>query len=178
MGLLLACILIVPARSQSFSVDTTVTPDGAQYDYAFTLNYDQAGQAQTLTDPIYDWNFFLDPSVPTPTAIALPTGWKYTYDPTSGQFDFYTEGPTGFGNSDFGSYVIQPGASLPGFGLTTPAAPDQSIAFATDEQFNQDANIATLPVATPEPSVWAVMGVGALAGGIMALRRRARQSCE
>lgn len=125
--------LSIPGHGQSFSVDTTVTQTTSQYTYAFTLNYDQAGAVLGLTDPIYDWTFFIDPASPAPTAITLPTGWKDTYDSTSGEFDFYTEGPNGFGNGDFGPDVIQPGQSLSGFGLTTPAAPDLSIAYATDE---------------------------------------------
>lgn len=116
----------------------------------------------------------MDPAVPAPTDVILPTGWKYTYDQTGGEFDFYTEGPNGFGSGDFGNSVIQPGQSLSGFGLTTAAAPDLSVAFATDEAFNQDANVATLPTTTPapEPGAWAVLGVGSLAIGLLTVRRR------
>lgn len=146
-----------------------------QYDYSFTLNYDQAGQSQTLTDPIYDWSFTVEPNTPLPTNIVSPTGWKYSYDPNSGQFDWYTEGPNGFGNGDFGPNVVQPSSSLSGFALTTPAAPDLSIAFATDEQFNQDATTATLPTAiaaAPEPSALAVWGSGGLLLCGLVIRRR------
>jgi hypothetical protein len=166
------CSLASPSQSQSFSVGTTVAQNGGQYSYAFTLNYDQAGQVQTLTDSIYDWSFFVDPATPLPTDIKTPAGWIYSYDPASGQFDFYTEGPNGFGNGDFGPDVILPGASLSGFGLTTPAAPDQSIAFATDEQFNQDATTATLPTSiplVPEASTWQSLGALLLLGGFLSI---------
>ena len=173
-------LLISAVHAQSFSIDTTVTQNATQYSYAFTLNYDQAGQAQTLTDKIYDWSFSIDTSLSAPTQVLLPTGWKSTYDPTSGQFDFYTEGPNGFGNGDFGNNVIQPGQSLSGFGLTTPAAPDLSIAFATDEQFNQDATIATLPTTTPaavpEPSTITTFSIGALSLLLFAVRRRSKRT--
>jgi len=173
-------VLSAPSHGQSFSVDTTVTQTASQYTYAFTLNYDQAGAVQGLTNPIYDWTFYIDPNLPTPTAIALPTGWKDTYDPTSGQFDFYTEGPNGFGNGDFGPNVILAGQSLSGFGLTTPAAPDVSIASVTDELFNQDATTAMLPTSAPAPvpeaSTVLSLGLGMVGLGILAFRRRARQS--
>ena len=177
---LLSVVLIKPATAQSFSIDTLVIQNVALYNYKFTLNYDQAGQAQTLTDKIYDWSFSIDPSLSAPTQVVLPTGWKSTYDPTSGQFDFYTEGPNGFGSGDFGDNVIQPGQSLSGFGLTTPAAPDLSIAFATDEQFNQDATIATLPTTTPaavpEPSTITTFSIGALSLLLFAVRRRSKRT--
>ena len=173
-------LLCCNAHAQSFSVDTIVTQNATQYSYAFTLNYDQAGQVQTLTDKIYDWSFSIDPTLSAPTQVLLPTGWKSTYDATSGQFDFYTEGPNGFGSGDFGNDVIQPGQSLAGFGLTTPAAPDLSIAFATDEQFNQDAVTATLPTTTPaavpEPSTITTFSVGALSLLLFAVRRRVKST--
>ena len=173
-------LLCCNAHAQSFSVDTIVTQNATQYSYAFTLNYDQAGQVQTLTDKIYDWSFSIDPTLSAPTQVLLPTGWKSTYDATSGQFDFYTEGPSGFGSGDFGNDVIQPGQSLAGFGLTTPAAPDLSIAFATDEQFNQDAVTATLPTTTPaavpEPSTITTFSVGALSLLLFAVRRRVKST--
>ena len=122
----------------------------------------------------------MNPGTPTPTDIITPTGWQYTYDGSSGQFDFFTQGPNGFGNGDFGPDVIQPGQSLSGFGLTTPAAPDLSIAFATDEQFNQDANTATLPTqvpaAVPEASTFASFGALLFLGGVgLAAREQARR---
>jgi len=173
-------LLCCNAHAQSFSVDTIVTQNATQYSYAFTLNYDQAGQVQTLTDKIYDWSFSIDPTLSAPTQVLLPTGWKSTYDATTGQFDFYTEGPNGFGSGDFGNDVIQPGQSLAGFGLTTPAAPDLSIAFATDEQFNQDAVTATLPTTTPaavpEPSTITTFSVGALSLLLFAVRRRVKST--
>ena len=171
--------LSAPGQSQSFSVATSDVPDGTNYDYSFTLNYDQAGAAQTLTAPIFDWSFFVDPAFPAPTQVLLPAGWQDTYDPTSGQFDFFTQGPNGFGNGDFGSDVIQPGQSLSGFGLTTPDAPGLSIATATDEQFNQDSSLATLPTtvapaAVPEPSPLTLvsLGLAVLALPVMSARRR------
>lgn len=168
-------LLCYSTHAQSFSVDTAVTQMADQYSYAFTLNYDQAGQVQTLTDSIYDWSFTMDLGIPTPTNVVTPTGWKYSYDATSGQFDFYTEGPNGFGNGDFGTNVILPSQSLSGFGLTTPAAPDLSIAFATDEKFNQDATTATLPTSVPAPvpetSTWQSLGALLLLGGLLGLRR-------
>lgn len=169
-------LLCVTSFAQNFTVDTSVSQiTGGLYSYGFTLNYDQAATSQTLTDSIYDWSFTMDSGIPTPTNIVTPTGWKYSYDATSGQFDFYTEGPNGFGNGDFGPDVIQPGQSLAGFGLTTPAAPDLSIAFATDEQFSQDATIATLPTSVPAPvpeaSTWQSMGALLLLGGLLAVRR-------
>lgn len=173
--LLAVCVLSPPAHSQSFSINTAVTQTASLYSYSFTLNYDQIGQVQTLTDSIYDWSFLIAPGVPPPTDITLPTGWKYSYDLISGQSDFYTEGPKGFGNGDFGPNVILPGQSLSGFGLTTPAAPDLSTAFATDEQFNQDATSATLPTAVPAPvpevSTWQSLGAFLLLGGMLAIRR-------
>ena len=166
---------LAPSHAQSFSVVTTVTQTASQYTYGFTLNYDQIGAGIGLTDPIYDWTFFIDPTLPMPTAIALPTGWKDTYDLTSGQFDFYTEGPNGFGNGDFGPNVILPGRSLSGFGLTTSAAPNLSIASATDEQFNQDSTVAMLPTTAPAPvpevSTWQSLGALLLLGGLLAVRR-------
>ena len=173
------CVLLLSccaARSQSFSVSTAVTPDGVQYVFGFTLNYDQTGAVQSLADNMWDWTFYMDPSIPIPTAVALPTGWKYAYDTTGGEFDFYTEGPGGFGNGDFGPDVILPGESLSGFGLTSPAAPDLSIAFTTDEQYNQDANIVTLPttVPAPEPSAYLIVGLGTLLLGVMAYGRWVR----
>ena len=180
-GILIAAIFAFPSpsQSQSFSVVTSTAADGLNYDYSFTLNYDQAGTVLSLTDPIYDWTFYMDPTVSAPTQVLLPIGWKYNYDSGSGQFDFYTEGPSGFGNGDFGPDVIQPGASLAGFGLTTPAAPDQSIAFATDEQFNQDSTLATLPTsipaAVPEASTTVSLGLLlalGLGGGVIAARRK------
>lgn len=180
-GVALAAVLVlaVPSHSQSFSVATNAVADGANYDYQFTLTYDQSGQNPLLTDPIYDWSFSIDPTLPAPTQVLLPAGWKDIYDPTSGQFDFYTEGPNGFGNGDFGAYIIQPGQSLSGFGLTTAAAPDLSIAFATDEQFNQDAATATLPTtvpaAVPEASTAVSLGVGLLPLLAFAVRRQLRR---
>ena len=173
---LLMCLLTSPSHSQSFSVNTAVTQAASLYGYAFTLNYDQAGQVQTLTESIYDWSFTMDAGIPAPTNIVTPTGWKYSYDATSGQFDFYTEGPTGFGSGDFGPNVIQPGQSLAGFGLTTPAAPDLSIAFAADERFNQDATTATLPTSVPAPvpevTTWQSLGALLVLGGLLAVRRQ------
>jgi len=177
--LLASGVLSLPAYSQSFSVSTTVTQAASQYAYNFTLNYDQAGQVQALTDKVWDWSFYMDIATPAPTNVAVPTGWNYSYDPESGQFDFYTEGPNGFGSGDFGAYVIQPGQSLSGFGLTTTAAPDLSIAFATDEQFNQDAATATLPTtvpaAVPEASTAVSLGVGLLPLLAFAVRRQLRR---
>lgn len=176
-GIILAATLALslPSHSQSFSVATSAVVDSSNYDYSFTLNYDQAGIVQSLTDPIYDWSFTMDPAASAPTQVILPIGWNYSFDPTSGQFDFYTQGPTGFGNSDFGPNVVQPGQSLSGFGLTTPNAPDLSIAFATDEQFNQDATTATLPTtmpaAVPEVSTWQSLGIMVVLGGMLAFRR-------
>ena len=177
---LLCSLFCGRSYAQSFSVATNTAPIGNSYSYAFTLNYDQAGQAQTLTDKIYDWSFSIDPSISAPTQVLLPTGWKSTYDATSGQFDFYTEGPNGFGNGDFGTNVIQPGQLLSGFGLTTPAAPDLSIAFATDEQFNQDAVTATLPTtipaAVPEASTAMSLGLGILTLLLLTVRRRLKST--
>lgn len=176
-GVILAATLAfsLPSHSQSFSIVTSDVAHGSNYDYSFTLNYDQAGAVQGLTGSIYDWSFNVDPASPAPTQVLLPTGWKYSYNAASGQFDFYTEGPTGFGNGDFGPDVIQPGQSLAGFGLTTPAAPDLSIAFATDEQFNQDATTATLPTSVPAPVPEAgtrqTLGALLLLGGLLAVRR-------
>jgi len=172
-------LLCCNAYAQSFSVGTAVTQTADRYSYVFTLNYDQAGTTQSLTDPIYDWSFSIDPALSAPTQVLLPTGWKDSYDPISGQFDFYTEGPNGFGGGDFGAYIIQPGQSLSGFGLTTAAAPDLSIAFATDEQFNQDAATATLPTtvpaAVPEASTAVSLGVGLLPLLAFAVRRQLRR---
>ena len=172
-------VLPQPVHSQSFSVDTTVTQEASQYTYNFTLNYDQAGQVQALADKVWDWSFYMDASGPLPIDVAVPTGWKESYDPASGQFDFYTEGPNGFGNGDFGAYVIQPGQSLSGFGLTTAAAPDLSIAFATDEQFNQDATTATLPTtlpaAVPEASTAVSLGIGILPLLLVTVRRQVKR---
>lgn len=174
-GFLLLCSGV---QAQSFSVDTTITPTTDSYSYTFTLNYDQAGAVQGLTDSIYDWTFYIDPSTPPPTAIALPTGWKYSYNQTSGQFDYYTEGANGFGSGDFGLEVLQPGQSLQGFGLTTPAVPDVSIAFATDKQFNQDATVATLPTSVPNPvpesSSALALGIGIAGLCLLAFRRAHR----
>lgn len=182
-GLTLVAIfaMSLPSHGQSFSVDTNVSQSASLYSYGFTLNYDQAGQNPLLTDNIWDWTLYIDPSLPTPTDITTPTGWLSSYDPTSGQFDFYTEGPSGFANGDFGNYVILPGQSLSGFGLTTPAAPDSSIAFATDVQYNQDATLATLPTtvpaAVPEASTSASFGVLLLLGGVgVVARRRMRRT--
>jgi len=176
LTLLAAFPLSLPAHSQSFSVDTNVSQSTSLYSYAFTLNYDQAGAVQSLTDNIWDWSFDIDPSLPTPMDITTPTGWLSSYDATSGQFDFYTEGPNGAGNGDFGNYVILPGQSLSGFGLTTPAAPDSSIAFATDVQYNQDATLAilptTVPAAVPEVSTFASFGALLFLGGAGVVARR------
>jgi len=172
--------LSLPAHCQSFSVDTAVTQAADQYSYAFTLNYDQIRTAQSLTDNVWDWNFYVDPSLPTPTDIMTPTGWKSTYDTSSGHVDFYTEGPNGFGSGDFGSDVLLPGQSLSGFGLTTPAAPNLSIAFATDEQFNQDAATAILPTtqpaAVPEFSTNRTLAVLLFLGVLFATLRPARSA--
>lgn len=182
-GFILAATLAlsIPGHSQSFSIATSTVVNGSNYDYSFTLNYDQAGAVQGLTDPIYDWSFSIDPAASAPTQVLLPTGWKYSFDTTSGQFDFFTEGPNGFGNGDFGNDVIQPGQSLSGFGLTTPDAPDLSIAFATDEQFNQDATTAMLPTSVPAvPESSTIVSLGLLLalgmGGIGAARKRVRRA--
>ena len=172
--------LSMPSHSQSFTVSTSTIQNASTYSYLFTLNYDQAGPTLSLAAPIYDWSFDIDPSLSLPSQILVPTGWKSSYDPTSGQFDFYTEGPNGFGSGDFGNDVIQPGQSLSGFGLTTPAAPDLSIAFATDEQFNQDATIATLPTtipaAVPEASTATSLSLGILPLLLLAGYRRVRRT--
>ena len=177
----LGMLLCVSAFAQNFTLDTSVTPPADDlYSYSFTVNYVQDVTPGTLTDAMYDWYFSIDPSLSAPTQVVLPTGWKSTYDATSGQFDFYTEGPNGFGSGDFGNNVIQPGHSLSGFGLTTPAAPDLSIAFATDEQFNQDAVTATLPTTTPaavpEPSTITTFSIGALSLLLFAVRRRSKRT--
>lgn len=168
------------AHAQSFSVITAVTEAADQYSYTFTLNYNQAGTAQSLTGNVWDWNFYVDPSLPTPTDIIIPTGWKSTFDASSGQVDFYTEGPNGFGSGDFGSDVLLPGQSLSGFGLTTPAAPDLSVAFATDEQFNQDATTAilptTLPAAVPEFSTNRTLAAFLFLGVLFAKLRLGRSA--
>ncbi len=181
LSVLAVCALSLPAHAQSFSVGTAVTQTADQYSYSFTLNYDQSGTVQSLTDNIWDWTFNVDPSLPMPTGIVTPTGWKASYDASSGQFDFYTEGPNGFGSGDFGSYVILPGQSLSGFGLTTPAAPDSSIAFATDVQYNQDAAVALLPgsvpAAVPEASASVSLGILLALGGVgVVARRRMRRT--
>ena len=172
-------VLTSASYAQSFSIATLTAANGSNFDYLFTLNYDQLGSVQTLTDPIYDWSFSIDPALSAPTQVLLPNGWEDSYDPASGQFDFYTEGPNGFGGGDFGAYIIQPGQSLSGFGLTTAAAPDLSIAFATDEQFNQDATTATLPTtvpaAVPEASTAVSLGVGLLPLLAFAVRRQLRR---
>ena len=172
--------LVLPAHCQSFSVGTVVTQAADQYSYVFTLNYDQMGAAQSLTDNIWDWNFYVDPSLPTPSDIMTPTGWKSTYDTSSGQVDFYTEGPNGFGSGDFGSDVLLPGHSLSGFGLTTLAAPNLSIAFVTDQQFNQDAATAilptTLPAAVPEFSTNRTLAAFLFLGVLFAKLRLGRSA--
>ena len=170
MLIVIACAFGTPAHAQSFSLDTSVMPDGSQFDYAFTLNYDQQGIAQALTDNIWDWSFYVDPTAPAPTDVVTPVGWQYNYDPNSGELDLYTQGPNGFGSGDFGPNVILPGDLLSGFAMTTADAPDLSVAFADDVQFNQDDALATLPtsplapppsgVAVPEPSSTALAGLG------------------
>ena len=175
------CALALPAYSQSFSVATDVVQTDSQYNYVFTLAYDQAGQVQALADNIWNWAFYVDPSLPTPTDVTTPMGWKSTYDASSGQVDFYTEGPNGFGSGDFGSYVLLPGQSLAGFGLTTPAAPDSSVAYATDVLYNRDAALASLPgavpVAVPEASASVSLGVLLALGGVgIVARRRIRRT--
>jgi len=179
LSVIAVCALSLPAYCQSFSVDTAVTQTAGQYSYAFTLNYDQTGATQSLTDNVWDWTFYVDPSLPTLTDITTPTGWKSSFDASSGQVDFYTEGPNGFGSGDFGSYVILPGQSLSGFGLTTPAAPDSSIAYATDVQYNQDAAVALLPgsvpAAVPEASASVSLGVLLALGGVGVMARRRMQ---
>ena len=47
-------LLCCNAHAQSFTVGTAVTKAVNQYSYTFTLKYDQAGAAQSLTAPIYD----------------------------------------------------------------------------------------------------------------------------
>lgn len=167
------------ASAQDFTTQTFVTPAaGGQYSYMFTLSYDQAGGGTALTDNIWEWSFFLEPNTPEPTTIVAPSGWQAIYTPATGEFDWYTEGPNGFGSGDFGPNTVAPGTSLGGFGLTSPLAPDTSVAFAYDRQFNADATVATLPVgiaAVPEPGGAAVWTSGAIVTGIFLARRRLRR---
>ena len=59
--------------------------------------------------------------------------------------------------------------------MTTPDTPDVSIAFDTDDQFNQDATTATLPTtlpaAVPEVSAWQSLGMMPILGGILMIRQ-------
>lgn len=161
-GGLLCILLCGRSFAQSFSVATNTAPIGNSYSYAFTLNYDQAGQVQALTDNIWEWSFFLDPNTPVPTDISSPTGWKYLYTANTGEFDWYTEGPNGYAMGDFGNNIITPGNSLSGYQFSSPLPPDISVATAYDQQFNTDANIATLPVtpsAVPEASTAISFGI-------------------
>ena len=161
VGGLLCGMLCGPSIAQSFSVATVTTSIGSSYNYAFALNYDQAGQVQGLTDNIWEWSFYLDPNTLIPTGISSPTGWKYLYTANTGEFDWYTEGPNGYGSGDFGNDVITPSSSLNGFQFSSPLPPDISVAMAYDQQFNSDANVATLPVApTPVPEAGTATGLG------------------
>ena len=174
----ISSLLCAPCIGQSFSVDTTTTQFNGAYDYAFTLNYDQAGQVQGLTDNIWEWSFYLDPNTPIPTDISSPIGWESLYTPETGEFDWYTEGPNGFAGGDFGTNVIISGNSLNGFQLTTPLSPDLSLATAYDEQFNSDISLAILPVApaaVPEASTWQSLGSFLLLGLPLAARGKWQQ---
>ncbi|MGV3615851.1 MAG: PEP-CTERM sorting domain-containing protein [Fimbriimonas sp.] len=124
----------------------------------------------SLTTPIWQWSFESEPGLLQPTAVSTPTGWSYNYDPESGIFQWYTEGPNGWSTGDFGSNTIPLGESLSGFRLTSPLAPDLSIAEAIDTDFNSDFSLATVPVqAVPEPTTITAVALGA---GILLRRRR------
>lgn len=174
IGALLCSLPCGRSFAQSFSVATNTTPVGSAYSYAFTLNYDQAGDVQALTDNIWEWSFYLEPNTPIPVDVSSPSGWKFLYTATTGEFDWYTEGPNGYAAGDFGKSVIIPGGSLSGFQLTTPLPPDVSVVTAYDQQFNSDANTATLPAApaaVPEASTAVSLGIGLLSLLLVAMRR-------
>ena len=164
--LLFACCAMCVCQAQRFTVDTAFTATGALDTYHFTLNYLQSGLGQPLQGNIYQWAFFLDAGTPEPTNIISPTGWQHKYEPSTGEFDWYTEGPAGYANGDYGPYVLRSGNSLGGFALGTPLLPGLSVAFASDTQQNSDLNFATVPafapVSVPEVgplALWAALGI-------------------
>jgi len=160
-------ILAVNSYAQGFTINTDVAPASGLNEYRFTLDYFSSGSNQTLQSDVWQWSFFLDTDVPSPTSVVSPSGWQHTYDPSSGEFIWFTEGPQGAVNGDYGSYVLSVGNQLSGFILRSSLEPDLSIAFATDTQANTDLNFVTLPAnlpssAVPEPNATLYLGASAL----------------
>ena len=107
------------------SVTWQTTPSATDW----LISYSVANQG---TNPVWSFTVFYEPSVGAPTAILDPPGWSHDLDTAAGTVTWYTQGPGGWVNGDFGTAAIAPGNSLSGFGIRHTAPPDYSMCSSTD----------------------------------------------
>ncbi len=129
-----------PAPAQT-AVTWTTTPSPTDW----TINYNVTNQGSA---PVWNFTVFYEPSVGAPLAVTAPTGWTYEVDSVGGTVTWYSQGPGGWINGDFGTTAIQPSASLPGFTIRHTSPPDYSLSCATDANYATDYE----PVAVPAPA--------------------------
>ncbi len=162
--LLIAVALLSMASTsvaQSYTISTSVINDSGIQSYSFTLSYDQMGNENPLSEPIWSWVFAIPTDFGSPTDIVCPQGWQFIYDPNWGDCIWFTEGPEGWAAGDFGSNTIAPRGVLSGFSFKTRLEPAYGLVIATDTAFVDDYTIATIPQVSPvpEPASMAVLGL-------------------
>jgi hypothetical protein len=174
------CALCRSATAQSFELSTNISEVAGLQSYAFALTYLSDPSGGSLQSDLFRWSFFVEPGDDPFLVVTDPTGWSHTYDPLSGEFAWYTEGPGGIANGDFGPFALEPGDVFGGFGVETQLLPRESVVFAEDTLHNIDLNLgvvpATAPAAVAEPSgVEAGLGIAVIAV-LLARRHPRRQS--
>ncbi|MCW5940768.1 MAG: hypothetical protein KIS66_00960 [Fimbriimonadaceae bacterium] len=141
----LACVV----RSQSYRVETTTEPVGSGTHYAFRIVYEHGPSTAvaSLTNPVWQWGFYLPDMAESFEEVTTPAGWNWTYDPTTGLLSFFTGGPNGWGSGDYGNATLAPNASLDGFGLWSRFPPAQTLGLAYDTTWHRERAYVTAPAA-------------------------------
>ena len=171
----IACCMLAAgsSKAQSFHVLTDVTLDSGLYTYSFTFDYDRLGEENPLSEPVWIWSFNIPTDFGSPIAVSSPTGWEFAYDEFTGDCVWYTEGPGGWVNGDFGAYTIPVGGSLGGFSLKTPLEPAEGLVLADDTAFSEDFGVATIPAVNPVPEPCVALALGGASLLVVVRRRRA-----
>ena len=123
---------VVGSQAQSGSTSANVTWTTTPSPTDWTVNYNLTNQG---TAPMWNFSVFYEPSVGPPLAVNAPTGWVYQVDSVGGTVTWYSQGPNGWTNGDFGTTAIQPGASLSGFTVRHTCPPAYSLSCATDANY-------------------------------------------
>ena len=129
---------------------TSVTWQAVPSATDWLISYNVSNQG---TSPVWSHTVFYEPSVGAPTAILEPPGWSHTLDTDAGTVTWYTEGPGGWVNGDFGTAAIAPGISLAGFGVRHTAPPDYAMCSSTDTGYGTCFGQVAAPA--PAQGIWA-----------------------